>query len=395
MAYHWEPNRRSRMRLRTWALLGFLLVGVMTPATYVVGSHLLQTSSTMARRLGTPMPVRVALAQHTTLTETLGAMGEIQPIAMVDLTATMSAQVAKVTVDLGDLVVPKRALLQFDSELVNATLTTAQTTLDQAAADRQRAALYLQRITAIYQQGLLPKIEVEEAQASLDKATAQFHRAQERLLQAKKDRQNATLTAPVAGVVMERLINPGETPRLHQQLFTLGRIDHVVVVANIAEERVAEIAPGQSATVTLTAFPNEVFEGKVLKVKPVTDPKTRTFLVYTKVANPKLKLKPGLTAFTRLKRAHEVLAVPSVSLINPTGIQESAVFVLEDDSIARLRRVKVGVVAEGMTEILHGLTEGEPVVVVGQLALRDGDQVMIGDEFKELKSQIAQKRQNP
>jgi multidrug efflux pump subunit AcrA (membrane-fusion protein) len=116
--------------------------------------------------------------------------------------------------------------------------------------------------------------------------------------------------------------------------------------------------------------------------------------VYTNVANPGLKLKPGLTAFTRFKRQHEALAVPSVSLINPTGIQESTVFVLEHGSIARLRKVRVGVVAEGMTEIRSGLTAGEQVIVVGQIALRDGDQVIIGDEFHELKDQVAHRRQD-
>src|SRR5262249_33578286 len=147
--------------------------------------------------------------------------------------------------------------------------------------------------------------------------------------------------------------------------------------------------------VTVTAFPNDVFEGKVVKIKPVTDPTTRTFLVYTEVANADLKLKPGLTAFTRIKRAHQTLAVPSVALINPTGVQESSVFVLENGSTARLRKGKVGVVAEGMTEILDGLAEGEQVVVVGQYSLRDNDQVLIGDEFKELKAQVAQKQRNP
>jgi membrane fusion protein, multidrug efflux system len=361
----------------------------------VVGHHLTLTSPVVARKLGTPLPVRVAVAQQTKLTETLGATGEVQPIAMVNLTATISARVDKIIVDLGDLVSSKRPLLQFDRDLISAALSTARATLDQATADRQRASLYLQRITAVYQQGLLPKIDVEKAQAELDEANTKERRAHEQLLQAKKELRNATLTSPVTGVIMERLINPGETPRPNQPLFTIGRIDQVLIVAEVAEERVAEIVPGQSATVTLTAFPNDVFNGRVLKVKPVTDPKKRTFLVYTKVANPKLKLKPGLTAFTRLKRQHETLAVPSVSVINPTGVQESSVFVLDDGSTARLRRVKVGIIAEGMTEILHGLKAGEQVVVVGQLALRDGDQVMIGDEFKELKPQMAQKGRKP
>jgi membrane fusion protein (multidrug efflux system) len=345
--------------------------------------------------IGTPLPVRVAEAKQTTLTEVIGATGEIEPIALVNLTATMSVRVEQIGVDLGDVVSPGQALLHFDREVVNAALTAAQSAVEQAAADRQRAAQYLQRITAIYSQGLLPKLEVEKAQATLDAANTKYSEAHEKLVQARKNLQHVVVTSPVAGIVMERPINVGETPKAQQALLTIGRIDHVLVVTNIAEEQVGEIHLQQPATVTVTAFPNDMLEGQVVKIKPVTDPKTRTFLVYTKVANPDLKLKPGLTTFTRIKREHRTLAVPSVSLLDPTGVQESSVFVLENGSTARLRKVKVGVIAEGMTEILNGLAEGEQVIVVGQFSLRDNDQVLIGDEFKELKAQVAQQPRNP
>src|SRR5207247_948853 len=178
-------------------------------------------------------------------------------------------------------------------EIVKAVLTAAQSAVEQAVGDRERAALYLQRITAIYNQGLLPKLEVEKAQATLDAANTKYSEAHEKLVQARKDLQHADVTSTVAGIVMDRWINVGEIPKVQQALLTLGRIDHVLVVTNIAEERVGEIHLQQPATVTVTAFPNDVFEGKVVKIKPVTDPTTRTFLVYTEVANPDLKLKPG------------------------------------------------------------------------------------------------------
>jgi RND family efflux transporter MFP subunit len=382
------------MKRRLWVLSGFLVLGFLGSATYVVGNHLMHTSSAVARKLGTPLPVRVAIAKQTTLTQTIGASGEVQPMAMLDLTASMSARIDKVTVDLGDLVVPKQELLRFDRELLQAALTAAQSAFDQAIGDQQRAAQHLRRITAIYQQGLLPRVDVEKAQAAVDEANTRYSLVREQLVRARKALQDAALISPVAGIVMERLINDGEMPRASQKVLTIGRIDQVLVVSNIAEERIEDISIGQAATVTLMAFPNDEFAGTVVKVKPVTDPKTRTFLVYTKVANPGLKLKPGLTAFTRFKRHQELLAVPSIALINPTGIQESTVFVLENGSTARLKKVRVGVVAEGMTEIRSGLSAGEQVVVVGQVALRDGDQVMIGEEFQELKEQISHRRQN-
>jgi cobalt-zinc-cadmium efflux system membrane fusion protein len=337
----------------------------------------------------------VAIANPANLTQTLGASGDVQPLAHLELTAVMSARVDKVSVDLGDLVTPKQELLRFDHELLQTVLTTSQAAMEQAIGDQERAAQHLRRITAVYAQGLLPKIDVEKAQAALDDARTRYGQAREKLVRARKDLQDAVLTAPVPAIIMERLINGGETPRAAQKLFTIGRIDQVLVVSNVAEERIEDIALGQTAAVTVAAFPNDEFAGSVVKIKPVTDPKTRTFLVYTQVANPGLKLKPGLTAFTRFQREREALAVPSVALINPTGIQESTVFVLENGSTARLRRVKVGVVAEGMTEIRSGLTAGEQVVVVGQVALRDGDRVFIGDEFQELKDQVARRRQDP
>jgi hypothetical protein len=88
-----------------------------------------------------------------------------------------------------------------------------------------------------------------------------------------------------------------------------------------------------------------------------------------------LALEPQAYVAPRFKGQYETLAAPSVSLINPTGIQEGTEFVLENGSTARLTKVRVGMVAEGMTEIRDVLTAGEQVIVVGPIALRDEDQV--------------------
>jgi RND family efflux transporter MFP subunit len=126
--------------------------------------------------------------------------------------------------------------------------------------------------------------------------------------------------------------------------------------------------------------------GQVVKIKPVTDPSTKTFLVYVKVRNKAQKLKPGMSSFVRLQRSHRALAVPSIALINPTGVQDSSVFIVADGNRAELRKVKVGVAADGLTQVLDGLVAGDQVVVVGQLYLRAGDSVRIGDEFDQLKA---------
>jgi Type I phosphodiesterase / nucleotide pyrophosphatase len=97
------------------------------------------------------------------------------------------------------------------------------------------------------------------------------------------------------------------------------------------------------------------------------------------------------TAFHPKALYHEIAANLGGYLISPN----LKAFAEHNGAFAKIRKVKVGVVAEGMTEIIGGLAEGEQVVVVGQMALRDGDQVRIGDEFKELKTQFAQERPQP
>ncbi len=409
------------MKLRFF--IGPLALVFVVASAVVVGRQLTLTSPTVARTIGSPLPVRVVEAKQANLTESIGANGDVQPIALVNLTARLAVRVEKIPVDLGDVALQqfRRVKTIYEQGLSNAMLATAQSALDQAAGDVVRAEDHCRRIKAIVEQQLLPKVdlekaqavveetrarykqaeeklwrakkdlqtELERAQATVEEAQARYQRVAEDLLHAKQDLQHTTLVSPVSGIVMERQANAGETPRLDQPLLTLGQIDHVLVEAQIAEDRVKNISIKQAAIVTFSAFPNDEFEGEIVKINPVTDPKTRTFLVYIKLANPELKLKPGLSSFVRIKQEHRGLAVPSISLINPTGVRESSVFVVEHGSVARLRRVKIGVVSDGMTQIVDGLAAGELVVTVGHLYLKDEDQVRIGDEFDDLKSKLA------
>jgi HlyD family secretion protein len=452
------------MKLKFFITLVVCILSLVGVVGFIAIDHLAKTSPSFSRKINGPIPVQVVQAKKNTLTEIIGATGEVRPISLINLTFKVPARVEKVTVDIGDTVAQGQVLLEFDRELQEAalgtaksslayatnelkrarknfqrfktiyqqglskaTLESAQSALAHAAGEVERSRQHVQRIKAIYEQKLLPKAELEKANSTLEAAQARYQEAREKLLrtqrdlraevdkaeamleaakvlhqeareklvQARKEVQNTSVVSPVSGVIMERLVNPGEISQSAQPLLTIGRIDQVLVEAKIAEERVADISPQQSAAVTFNAFPNEVLEGEIIKIKPVTDAETKTFLIYVKLANRDGKLTPGLTGFVRIKKPHETLTVPSIALISPTGPQESTIFVVDNGAFAKIRRVKVGVVAEGMTQIIGGLAEGEQVVVVGQMALRDGDQVRIGDEFKELKTQFAQERPQP
>jgi membrane fusion protein, multidrug efflux system len=302
----------------------------------------------------------------------------------------VTARVDRVDADLGDVVSPGKVLVRLDADPLRAAVARAESELQQATGDAARAGQQLDRVRRVFDQRVLPVTDLEAAEGTLAAAEARKSEATEKLVRARLDLRNADVTSPVVGIVTERLVNAGETPEPNQKLFTIGRIDPVLVVAKVSEEHAGAIHLQQPATATFGAFPNDVSRGEVVKLDPVADPETRTLRVFVRIPNPDLKLKPGLTAFVRLERVHPAsLAVPSVALINPTGLQESAVFVVDGDLRARFRKIKVGAIAEGMTGVLDGLEAGDRVVTVGQMDLRDGDQVRIGDEFDDLKKKKA------
>jgi RND family efflux transporter MFP subunit len=149
----------------------------------------------------------------------------------------------------------------------------------------------------------------------------------------------------------------------------------VLMAAKITEEKMHSVQLGLPAEITFPAFPSQVFKGTIFKIDPNIDPITRTFTTYIKIENPDFRLKPGLSGFARIRRtAKDVLAVPSISILNPSG-EQASVFVVDGTNHAKMRKVRPGIVVDAMTEITDGLKEGDKVVTVGQFYLKDNDKV--------------------
>jgi multidrug efflux pump subunit AcrA (membrane-fusion protein) len=129
------------MELKIWLIIAAIGISLLGAVGYSAVNHLIKTNPTIARKVNGPMPVQVAAAEARDLTEIVGANGQVQPITLVNITAKppvhvdTSPRVAKVAVDLGDLVSPGQKLLQFDPDLLNTALITAQTAIDQAAGE--------------------------------------------------------------------------------------------------------------------------------------------------------------------------------------------------------------------------------------------------------------------
>ena len=218
-------------------------------------------------------------------------------------------------------------------------------------------------------------LELEKSEMSLADAKEALAKATLSLRQAELDaraRQNVRFSRCHCARAARQ---PGENTHRDQIVMKLGSLKDVLLAAKIGEEKMHSVQLGLAAEASFPAFPSERFEGKVVKIDPNIDPVTRTFTSYVEIKNEDFRLKPGLSGFARIRRsAKDVLAVPSIAIMNPSG-EQASVFVVNSDSHATLRKIRPGIVVDAMTAVQEGLKEGEKVVTVGQLYLNNNDKV--------------------
>ena len=187
---------------------------------------------------------------------------------------------------------------------------------------------------------------------------------------AKKTDLAATfsLNSPIDGIVVERNATIGASVGTDANLFKIIDLSRVWIDANVFEKDLPRIRPGQEVKVTVTAFPQSTFSGKVILINSVVDPDTRTVKVRTEVANPDGRLKPDMFAnvqiVTDINRA--AISIPQSAVLSDEG--KSIVFVA-DGSGYKKRQVQPGIQNNDRVEIVDGLSSGDKVVVKGNYLL--------------------------
>jgi RND family efflux transporter MFP subunit len=343
-------------------LLAVLLTLTALVAVVVTVKYLLVTDATKARPLGQPIPVQTLPATVTTLHEIVGGSGTMNESTDAFLTNRVIARVASVPVEVGNVVKKGDLLAQLDDSIYRAAV-------DHARVEHDHTSAQLRRMLAMQAKGYASAVEVETARTA-DAA------AQQALVEAEFNLTNTRLIAPAPAIVLQRSINPGEVTAVGTAAFKLGIIVPIYMAAQISEEKIGSVHLGMEGEVSTDGFPGVVFKGKVVKVDGSVNDTTRTFGVYISLPNEDLRLIPGITGYARLENKHVGLAVPSTAVIDPVG-DHATVFLVESDGRAHPTQIRRGLMADGMTEILDGVQEGEQVVTVGMLELHDNDKVLV------------------
>lgn len=191
-----------------------------------------------------------------------------------------------------------------------------------------------------------------------------------------------TITTPISGVIQSLDARAGVTLAMGQTLAQVTGLGTVWLNAAVPEPQAGALRIGQSATATLTAFPGEIFGGRVIAILPTAQADSRTLTVRIELANRGGRLRPGMFASVALGGdARAALLVPSEAVIR-TGTR-SIVMLAKADGRYRPAEVRAGREGGGQTEILEGLAVGEKVVASGQFLL-DSEASLSGIEIRPL-----------
>lgn len=228
-------------------------------------------------------------------------------------------------------------------------------------------------------------------------------RAQKRALQASKGQLqvsagNAVITAPISGVIANKMLQEGDMAVPQVPLCSIAVIERLKVQLKLVESDVSKVKKSQKALIRLNAFAERTFEGEVTKILPYLNAATRTNTVEIELDNPKepetgqYLLKPGMFGRAQLvvEKREQVITAPERALLLDNRILEQQkpgqvlrkAFVVDSDSRARERLVKLGARKGAVYEVLEGLKQGERIVVRGQHGLRNGQKVEIVEPEK-------------
>jgi len=360
--------------------------------------------------------VEVAPVIQGLIEEKMLRTGDIAPFAQVVIYSKVQGWVEKINFREGDRVRAGQVLATLDAREAEATVAqskasleaavarlkqvkatseeTIQSQIQQAKANLDFAEEDLKRFRELHQKDFIARQQLDDARTKYSVAKANYDLALNNvrqktwendiaLAEAQVQQAKATLDlnqaqlanliilAPMNGKITKRYVDPGIMVKDTTPILAMMDLDEVKMLVNVIEKELVRLQKGQEVKVTVTAFPNRTFQGRIAIITPALDLQSRTAEIQITIPNPGYILNPGMFGrMEALLRADpKATLIPIQALI--TDEDKDFVFALKDGKAYR-RPVQKGISKDTVVEIIQGLNPGDQVVTAGQEFLRDG-----------------------
>ncbi len=323
----------------------------------------------------------------------VSASGKIQPINTVSVGTQVSGIIEEVLADYNDEVKEDQILAKLDTSVLQENLNDAKAKLTLMQTKEKIEQLNYNRTKKLYDEKLIAKATLEEAEVALETAKANVLSAQAEYNKAERNFGYATITSPVSGTVISKEVEQGQTVAASLSTPTLFKIAEdltkMQIEANIAEADIGQIKPDMKVSFTVDAYPDDTFDGRVqqIRLSPTEESNVVMYTVVIQVDNSSRKLLPGMTASVNIKiqEAKDVLVLPSMVLqYKPNAEMKSKMDVKKIDDLDKDQAVVYKlkdhkmvpvVIRKGLSnltnvEITEGLNAGDEVILQAKGARR-------------------------
>lgn len=319
-------------------------------------------------QMAPPPPAQVAAAtvRQEQWSSALAATGSLTAVASVEVSSEVAGMVKSLRFDSGQTVKQGQLLLELDS-------STDHADLQGLLAEQKLAQLRVERAARMIEKKFIAQADLDQQQAQLDEANAAVN--SKRTLIDKKQ-----IKAPFSGELGIRRVDVGKFLDKGAAIVSLQQLDPIYLDFTLPERHIARLELNQPVDITVQAYPERVFSGRIQAIDPVISSDARAVRVRAKLDNHDKKLRPGMFAQVRIDSAQPrtILSLPDTAIsYNPYGNSVFLIVAGQAGTTVQSRQIATGQTRDGRVEVLSGLNAGDRVVSAGQVKLRNGMAVTV------------------
>ena len=302
------------------------------------------TFGACAKQKDLPLYEAVPVSRRDLVVSAIAA-GQLEPVLTVDVKSKASGEIIDMRVETGADVEPGQMLASIDPRQPRNQLAQAEANLEVAKAQEENADAQLARSQKLFQLEGIPETEYETAKLASANAKAAVVRAQVDLETARDQMDDTQVRAPLRGTVLVKNVELGTVISSPTRdvgggtvLFRMANLDSVQVRSLVDETDIGKVRPGLEATITVDAYPNRPFRGRVLKIEPqaTVQQNVTMFPVLVGLLNPEHLLMPGMNCEVEIHVGDRqgVLAIPNAALRTQRDVASAAqVLGLDPDEV--------------------------------------------------------------
>lgn len=322
-----------------------------------------------------PVTVTTADVQSEDWESILTAVGSLEAVQGVTVSAEMSGRIVKIDFEPGSNVKTGDLLVQQDTTTERARLRSARATLALAQNELKRSKKLIQRRTI--------------SQSQFDKDFATFSQAQAEVDNIKTIIEKKSIRAPFAGKLGIRLVNLGQILNEGDPVVSLQALDPIFANFYLPQQRLSQIKEGFTVRLTTDSAVDEKIEGQITAINPEVDARTRNVRIQATVPNPGEQLRPGMFANVSvvLPARAPVLSIPATAVLYAP--YSDSVFIVQEQKnkggqptlTVKQQFVRLGKKKGDFIAVVDGLDAGQTVVSTGVFKLRNGQSVVVDNEL--------------